>query len=98
MIENMAVLHISEAELARDVHGVLEKVRAGVEVVIEQDQSPMAVIKTLPCPGRLLSESIRAARQREQERGYAVTLDPDFAADVEEVIRNRQLWNPLSWD
>ena len=31
-------------------------------------------------------------------RGYAVTLDPDFAANVEEIVRNRQPWNPPSWD
>ena len=98
MIEDMAVLHITEAELARDVHGVLEKVRAGAEVVIEQDHRPVAVMKTPQGPGRLLSECIAIAKQRERERGYAVTLDPDFAADVEEIVRNRQPWNPPSWD
>jgi hypothetical protein len=45
----------------------------------------------------LLSESIAIARQRERERGAAV-LDPDFAEDMEEIVRNRQLWNPTSWD
>ena len=98
MIEDMAVLHITEAELARDVHGVLEKVRGGAEVVIERDHRPVAVIKTPLGPGRLLSECIGIAKQREQERGYAVTLDPDFAADVEEIVRNRQPWNPTAWD
>jgi hypothetical protein len=46
----------------------------------------------------LLSESIAIARQREKERGYAAVLDPDFAEDVEDIVRNRQLWNPTSWD
>ena len=31
-------------------------------------------------------------------RGHAVTLDTDFAAGVEEIVRNRQPWNPPSWD
>jgi hypothetical protein len=29
---------------------------------------------------------------------YAVTLDPDFAAHVEEIVRNRKPWNPPTWD
>jgi anthranilate/para-aminobenzoate synthase component I len=50
MIENVAIERISEADLARDVHAVLDKVQNGAEVVI----------------------------------------DSDFAADVEEIVRNRQ--------
>jgi antitoxin (DNA-binding transcriptional repressor) of toxin-antitoxin stability system len=98
MIEDMAQVHMTEAELARDLHAVLEKVQNGAEVVIEQDHRPVAVIKTPQGPGRTLSECIAIAKRREQERGYAVTLDPDFAADVEEIVRNRQPWNPPSWD
>ena len=98
MMENMAQVHMTEAELARDLHGVLEKVRNGVEVVIEQDHRPVAVIKPPQSPGRMLSECIALAEQLEKERGYAVTLDPDFAADVEEMVRNRQPWNPPSWE
>jgi len=94
----MAELHITEAELARDVHGVIEKVRLGVEVLIEQDNRPVAVIKPSAPLGRTLSECIALAKKREEERGYAVTLDPDFAADVEEIVRNRQPWNPPEWD
>jgi len=97
-MENMAQVHMTEAELARDLHGVLEKVRQGAEVVIEQDHRPVVVIKTPPGPGRMLSECIAIAKQREKDRGYAVTLDPDFASDVEEIVRNRQPWNPPSWD
>jgi hypothetical protein len=41
-------------------------------------------------------QCIALAEQRERERGYAVTLDPDFAADVEEIVRNRKPWNPPS--
>ena len=38
-------VRMTEAELARDVHAVLEKVRQGVEVVIEQGNRPVAVLK-----------------------------------------------------
>jgi antitoxin (DNA-binding transcriptional repressor) of toxin-antitoxin stability system len=98
MMENMAQVHMTEAELARDLHGVLERIRQGMEVVIEEDHRPVAVIKLPQGPGRMLSECIALAEQREKERGYAVTLDPDFAADVEEIVRNRQPWNPPSWE
>ena len=99
MIEDMAQIHMTEAELARDVHAVLEKVQKGTEIVIEQDHRPVAVIKPSQPVRRTLSDLIRLAEQREKERGYAVTLDPDFASDVEEIVRNRQPWTPRSrWD
>jgi antitoxin (DNA-binding transcriptional repressor) of toxin-antitoxin stability system len=98
MIGSMAALHISEADLARDLHAVLEQVRQGGEVVVEQDHRPVGIMKPVQQPGRMLSESIAIARQREKERGYAAVLDPDFAEDVEDIVRNRQLWNPTSWD
>ena len=98
MIEVMAALHISEAELARDLHAVLERVRQGGEVVVEQDHQPVAVLRPAEEQPRTLSESITIARQREQERGYTAVPDPDFANDLEEIVRNRQLWNPTSWE
>jgi hypothetical protein len=45
-----------------------------------------------------ISECIALAKAHEQETGQAPTLDPDFAADVEEIVRNRQPWNPPEWD
>src|SRR5438445_58296 len=98
MIEDMAQLHLTEAELARDLHNALEKVRQGVEIVVDRNDQPVAVIKP-PQPIRhTLSELIRLAEQREKERGYAITLDEDFAADVEEILRARKPWTPRSWD
>jgi len=41
----MPILHMSEAEVARDLHAVLAKVQQGIEVVVEQDHRPVAVIK-----------------------------------------------------
>ena len=95
MIEGMVVLHITEAELARDVHAVLQKVRQGAEVVIEQDSHPVAVMK--PAAGRRprMSEIIAAL----EASGASATVDEDFARDVEEGIKaHREPWNPPSWD
>jgi hypothetical protein len=36
MIEDMAAIHIIEAELAQDIAAVLDRVQAGAEVVIER--------------------------------------------------------------
>jgi len=39
-MEEMANVHMSEAEVARDLHAVLAKLQQGIEVVIEQDHRP----------------------------------------------------------
>ncbi len=45
MIMSMSAIRITETELARDVHAVLEKVQHGIEVVIEQDHRPAAHLR-----------------------------------------------------
>ncbi len=64
MIEDMAVLRITEAELARDVHGVLEKITRGAEVIVERGAQPLAVIKAPQFRGRSIDECIALARAR----------------------------------
>ena len=95
MIGHMSTVRITETELARDVHAVLEKVRQGVEVIVEQDHRPVAVIKTPVAPGRKISEVIAAL---EADGAHGV-LDEDFAQDVKEAIQTyREPWNPPSVD
>jgi antitoxin (DNA-binding transcriptional repressor) of toxin-antitoxin stability system len=95
----MAQVHMTEAEVANDFAAVLRKIGHGEEVVVDRDGRPVAIIKPADAdPGRWISQSIAIARQREQERGYAAVPDPDFADDLEEIVRNRQLWNPTSWE
>ena len=100
MIEAMATVRITEAELARDIHAVLARVRGGDEVIVEQDHRPVAVIKTPPRgPGRRLSECIALAKAHEAELGYAPVPDPDFAEDVQAVVESRrEPFNPPEWD
>ena len=76
MIEVMLQVHMTEAEAARDFHAVLERVREGAEVVIEQDRRPVAVIRTTAVKGRLLSECIALA----EARGSTVTPDEGLHA------------------
>jgi len=94
----MEPLHISEADAVRDLAAILRRVQAGAEVVIERDAQPMAVIRAAGPAGRTISECIALAEVHEKASGEAPVLDPDFAADVEAIIRNRQPWNPPQWD
>jgi antitoxin (DNA-binding transcriptional repressor) of toxin-antitoxin stability system len=92
------VLHVNEADAVRDLASVLRKVRAGAEVIIEHNAQPLAVIRPAAPVRRTISECIALAEGHERETGQAPVLDPDFAADVEEILRNRKPWNPPSWD
>lgn len=95
MIESMAVLHMSEAEVVKDIAAVLAKVRQGSEIVIEQDHRPIAVIKPSHPVGRMISEVISDLKAR----GSDAVMDDDFAHDIEEGIKaHRQPWNPPSWE
>jgi antitoxin (DNA-binding transcriptional repressor) of toxin-antitoxin stability system len=94
MIEEMATVRITEAELARDIHAVLAQVQEGVEVIVEQDHRPVAVIKTPQGPGRKISECIAL-----MPADSTATIDPDFAKDVEAAIAaHREPLEPPAWD
>jgi len=95
MMKLMSQVHMTEAEVARDLHEVLAKVLNGVEVVVEQDHRPVAVIRSAIPAGRLLSECIALA----EARGSTATLDEGFMKDVEEGIASRsQRWSPPAWE
>jgi len=99
MIENMAILRMTEAELARDLHRVLTRVQEGAEVVIEHEHRPVAVIRTPEMPGRKISQCIALAKAYEERLGYAPVADPDFARDVPAGIdAHRETFNPPSWN
>jgi antitoxin (DNA-binding transcriptional repressor) of toxin-antitoxin stability system len=91
------VIHISEAEAANDFAAVLARARAGTEIIIE-GREPIVVVRAEPVRGRLLSECIALAKTHEEETGKVPVLDPDFAADVEEIVKNRKPWNPPAWE
>lgn len=100
-MEAMATVHMSEAEVARDLHGVLAKVQQGLEVVIEQNHRPVAVLRpsTPARPGRKLSECITIAEAYEASLGHAPIPDEDFAKDVQAGIdARRDSFEPPPWD
>jgi antitoxin (DNA-binding transcriptional repressor) of toxin-antitoxin stability system len=101
-MEAMAtIVYMSEAEVARDLHAALAKVQQGVEIVIEQDHRPIAVLKpSAPArPGRKLREYIAMAEAFESKLGYAPVPDEDFAKDVRASIdARRDSFEPPAWD
>lgn len=90
----MATVRISEAELARDIHAVLAKVREGIEVIVEENHRPVAVIRKPQGPGRTISECIAL-----MPADSTATIDPEFARDVEAAIAaHREPLEPPAWD
>ena len=87
----MALTHISDTEAVRDFAGVLAKLKAGDEIVIESGTKPIAFLR--PAVGRLLSESIAMG-----EAGPRPVMDEDFAADMREVVGKRKPRDTAAWD
>ncbi len=95
MIRDMPQVHMTEAELARDLHAVLQKVQQGAEIIVERNAQPVAVIKSPRFRGRPIDECIALAKAR----GSHAILDDDFAKDFEDVISShREPLNPPEWD
>jgi hypothetical protein len=94
----MEIIHISEAEAIRDIAGLLTRAQLGVEIVIEKESAPSIVLRKAAEPrGRLLSESIALAEVHAREMGFEPAMEPDFAADLEEIVRNRKPRDTSAW-
>jgi antitoxin (DNA-binding transcriptional repressor) of toxin-antitoxin stability system len=90
----MAQLYLSEAQLIKDIQAVLEKVRQGTEVVVEEGSRTVAVIKPVKGPGRQIDECIALAKAHSS----GAILDEDYARDLEEIIANRQPLDTSRWE
>ena len=88
------VIHITEAEAASDFAGLLARVRAGAEIVIESGKLPVAVLHAPVPPRRSISECIALLPE-----DSTATIDPDFARDVEAAVEShREPLEPPAWD
>jgi antitoxin (DNA-binding transcriptional repressor) of toxin-antitoxin stability system len=88
-------IHVSEAEAANDFPSLLARVRAGAEVVIERNAEAVAVLRAAAPNVRLLSESLRLAKERDSN----TTLDGEFGRDLEAVVTShREPLTPPAWD
>jgi len=95
----MATIHISEAEAIRDIAGLLARAQLGLEIVIEKEAAPPIVLRrATETRGRMLSESIALAEAYAKEMGSEPVMDPEFAADLKEILRNRKPRDTSAWD
>jgi antitoxin (DNA-binding transcriptional repressor) of toxin-antitoxin stability system len=94
MIESMAQIHMSEAEVAKNFSAVLEKVRQGLEVVVEDDHQPVAVLRPAAAPRRKISDVLAL-----MPKNSDATMDANYAHDVEAAIEgHRSPLEPPEWD
>jgi antitoxin (DNA-binding transcriptional repressor) of toxin-antitoxin stability system len=94
MIEEMVQVHMTEAEVAGNFAAALEKVRQGLEVVVEADHQAIAVLRPAEPPRRKISECIAML-----DTASTATIDADFAGDVEAAIAaHREPLEPPAWD
>jgi antitoxin (DNA-binding transcriptional repressor) of toxin-antitoxin stability system len=78
----------------RDLHAVLEKVRQGIEVVVEHNSQPVAVLRATDPPRRRVSEVLAL-----MPKHSTATMDADFAHEVQSAIENyHEPLDPASWD
>jgi antitoxin (DNA-binding transcriptional repressor) of toxin-antitoxin stability system len=75
------VLHISDVEAARDFAALLERVRGGAEVVIENNRLAVAVLSAPLPPRRTIAECIALLPKRSP-----ATVDEDFPGDLAAAI------------
>jgi hypothetical protein len=73
---------MTEAELTGDLHGTLDKVWQGVEIVVERDPVPVAVIRSPLPKGRLHRASGSARLLGDVDDGFMKDHDPIAARAV----------------
>jgi antitoxin (DNA-binding transcriptional repressor) of toxin-antitoxin stability system len=83
------IIHISDVEAAKDFSLLLTQVNEGAEIVIEHEARPIAVL----CG---VTKALAEAHAKEQ--GEEPTIDPDFVADLKEIINSRKPRNLSTWD
>ena len=90
----MSVIHIAEDEIAEKLPGLLTRVKAGDEIVIDTGSSPIFVAQK----NREVGWTAAAALQRLANRTLTV-VDQDFATDLAEVRREMNAnYRPAEWD
>lgn len=88
------VIHISDTEAASDFGSLLNRVRAGAEIVIESNARPVAIVHPAAPVSRTISECIALLPE-----DSTATIDSDFAKDVNAAVAShRESLNPAAWE
>jgi antitoxin (DNA-binding transcriptional repressor) of toxin-antitoxin stability system len=94
----MGSTHISAEEAALNLSALIARVHAGEEIIIDNGSLTVAVVPSAAPVRRSVSECIAIARRHEEISGSSPVFDPDFATDVNNIVRDRKPWNPPAWD
>ena len=81
----MAQVHMSEAGVSRNFAAALERVRQGLEVVVEDNHQAVAVLRPADPPRRKISEALTL-----MPKNSTATMDTDFARDTEAAIESHR--------
>jgi antitoxin (DNA-binding transcriptional repressor) of toxin-antitoxin stability system len=85
-----AIIRLTEAEAAAtNVTTLLARVRAGTEIVIENDKMPIAVFRAVDPMRRTITECIELLPENS-----TATIDPNFPDDVRAAVDSQR--EPLS--
>jgi antitoxin (DNA-binding transcriptional repressor) of toxin-antitoxin stability system len=76
----------------------MARVRAGAEIVIEDNARPVAVLHAADSVRRTVGDCLALAKAHEEETGKTPVLDVDFAEDLQEILTQRNPWNPPAWE
>jgi antitoxin (DNA-binding transcriptional repressor) of toxin-antitoxin stability system len=90
----MEQVRMTDAEVASNFPSVLEKLKQGVEIVVEQDHRTVAVISPVKGPGRPIDECIALANAN----GSGAQLEEEYAKYLEEIIASRQPLDTSIWE
>jgi antitoxin (DNA-binding transcriptional repressor) of toxin-antitoxin stability system len=69
------VIHISDTEAASDFASLLDRVRAGDEVVIEHDGHPVAVLRPAPPAPAVIGDPVGRQRERTEFKWLALNRE-----------------------
>jgi hypothetical protein len=93
------VIHVSDKGAASDFASLLARVRRGAKSSLSATRDPWQwCVQGRYFVDAFFSESIAVAEAHAKELGYEPTMDPDFAADLREIINSREPRDLSAWE
>ena len=87
------ISRISATAAARNFSELLDRVSQGEQAFIERRNELVAVLAPPSDAPRRISECLKVRLP-----GPSAAPDPDFASDLEDIIRNHPTDKPVPWD
>ncbi len=90
---------MTDAEIVTNFSSVIEKVERGIDVIVDRNDRPVAVIRSPAPAGRPLDECILLSTRYEQASPRPPSADPDFERDVRAAVESHHDHSDSSgWD